>query len=45
MMRRSTAKWRDHGFELDWEELGFEGERNDVAAYLEGLGGSRLARR
>src|SRR6516165_1462264 len=38
MMRRSTAKWRDHGFELDWEELGFEGERNDVAAYLEGLG-------
>ena len=38
MMRRSTAKWRDHGFELDWEELGFEGERNDVAAYLEDLG-------
>jgi len=38
MMRRATAKWRDHGFELDWEELGFEGERNDVAAYLENLG-------
>lgn len=38
MMRRATAKWRDHGFELDWEELGFEGERNDVAAYLHGLG-------
>ena len=38
MMRRSTAKWREHGFELDWEELGFEGERKDVASYLEGLG-------
>ncbi len=38
MMRRSTAKWREHGLELDWEELGFEGERNDVATYLDGLG-------
>ena len=38
MMRRATAKWREHGFELDWEELGFEGERNDVATYLEDLG-------
>ena len=38
MMRRSTAKWRDHGFELDWQELGFEGERKDVAAYLDELG-------
>ena len=38
MMRRATAKWREHGFELDWEELGFEGERNDVAAYLQNLG-------
>jgi methyltransferase (TIGR00027 family) len=38
MMRKATAKWREHGFELDWEELGFEGERKDVAAYLDGLG-------
>lgn len=38
MMRRATAKWRDHGFELDWEELGFEGDRNDVAEYLKNLG-------
>lgn len=38
MMRRATAKWREHGFELDWEELGFEGDRNDVAAYLDNLG-------
>ena len=38
MMRRSTAKWQGSWLQLDWEELGFEGERNDVAAYLEGLG-------
>lgn len=38
MMRRATAKWRDQGFHLDWEELGFEGERNDVADYLQNLG-------
>jgi methyltransferase (TIGR00027 family) len=38
MMRRATTRWREHGFELNWEELGFEGERNDVAAYLNGLG-------
>ena len=38
MMRRSTAKWREHGFELDWENLGFEGERKDVADYLQQLG-------
>lgn len=38
MMRRATAKWREHGFELDWEELGFEGERSDVAVYLGNLG-------
>ncbi|QLL05720.1 class I SAM-dependent methyltransferase [Mycobacterium vicinigordonae] len=38
VMRRSTAKWREHGFDLDWGELGFEGERKDVAAYLETLG-------
>ena len=42
MMRRSTAKWREHGFELDWEELGFEGERNDVATYLDSLGWSSV---
>jgi methyltransferase (TIGR00027 family) len=38
MMRRATAKWREHGLELDWEELGFEGERKDVATYLDELG-------
>jgi len=38
MMRRSTAKWAEQGFELDWESLGFEGERKDVADYLQNLG-------
>ncbi|TDK99020.1 class I SAM-dependent methyltransferase [Mycobacterium paragordonae] len=38
MMRRSTAKWREHGFEFDWDDVGFEGERKDVADYLDGLG-------
>ena len=38
MMRRATAKWRDHGFNLEFADLGYEGERNDVAAYLENLG-------
>jgi methyltransferase (TIGR00027 family) len=37
-MRESTAKWREHGFELDFSELGFHGERNDVAEYLDARG-------
>lgn len=38
MMQRATAKWREHGFDLDFGELGYQGERNDVAAYLDNLG-------
>jgi methyltransferase (TIGR00027 family) len=37
-MQRASAKWREHGLDLDFSELGFEGERNDVATYLENLG-------
>jgi methyltransferase (TIGR00027 family) len=37
-MRVATAKWRDHGFELDFSELGFDGERNDVGEYLDARG-------
>jgi methyltransferase (TIGR00027 family) len=37
-MQAATAKWRDHGFELDFSELGFEGERNDVGEYLDARG-------
>lgn len=38
MMQRATAKWREHGFDLEFGELGYQGERNDVAAYLDNLG-------
>jgi methyltransferase (TIGR00027 family) len=38
IMRNATAKWREHGLELDFADLGYQGERNDVADYLEGLG-------
>ena len=38
LMRNATAKWREHGLELDFADLGYQGERNDVADYLEGLG-------
>ena len=38
MMRRASAKWHEHGLELDFADLGFEGERNDVGSYLRNLG-------
>jgi len=38
MMRKATEKWRSHGFDLEFSELGYEGDRNDVAAYLDTLG-------
>ena len=37
-MRKASAKWREHGLELDFTELGFQGERNDAAAHLQDLG-------
>lgn len=38
MMRKATEKWRAHGFDLEFSELGYEGDRDDVADYLDGLG-------
>ncbi|HEX5254582.1 MAG TPA: class I SAM-dependent methyltransferase [Mycobacterium sp.] len=38
MMNRATAKWREHGFDLEFGELGYQGERNDVGVYLDNLG-------
>ncbi len=38
VMRKATAKWQEHGFDLDFADLGYQGERNDVADYLDGLG-------
>jgi methyltransferase (TIGR00027 family) len=37
-MRKATAKWRDHGFELEVADLGYEGERHEVRTYLQNLG-------
>lgn len=37
-MRRATAKWREHGFDLEFGDLGYQGERSDVAEYLDNLG-------
>ncbi|MEU0497001.1 class I SAM-dependent methyltransferase [Mycobacterium sp. NPDC006124] len=41
-MRESTAKWREHGFDLDFTDLTFVGERNDVAEYLDARGWSSV---
>ncbi len=38
LMQQATDQWRAHGFDLNFEELGYQGERNDVAEYLNGLG-------
>jgi methyltransferase (TIGR00027 family) len=38
LMQQATDKWRAHGFDLNFEELGYQGDRNDVAEYLNGLG-------
>ncbi|BBZ21947.1 class I SAM-dependent methyltransferase [Mycolicibacter hiberniae] len=37
-MRSATEKWQEHGFDLEFSELGYEGDRHDVAAYLAPLG-------
>jgi methyltransferase (TIGR00027 family) len=37
-MREATEKWRSHGFDLDFTELGFDGERHDVGEYLDARG-------
>jgi methyltransferase (TIGR00027 family) len=37
-MREATDKWREHGFDLDFAELGYQGERHDVGEYLDARG-------
>lgn len=44
-MRSTTEKWRAHGFDLEFSELGYQGARNDVAAYLEKSGWTSTGRR
>ncbi|MCW2654653.1 MAG: putative S-adenosyl-L-methionine-dependent methyltransferase [Mycobacterium sp.] len=33
-MHDVTEKWRNHGFDIELGELGYDGERHDVATYL-----------
>ena len=37
-MKAVTDRWREHGFDQDWEELWYPGERTDVADYLSARG-------
>ncbi|KUI48281.1 SAM-dependent methyltransferase [Mycobacterium sp. GA-1199] len=43
-MRESAERWREHGFELDFSELVYIGDRNEAGSYLEQRGW-RLTRR
>lgn len=43
-MQESAQRWRQHGFELDFSELVYIGDRNEAGAYLENRGW-RLTRR
>jgi len=44
LMQQATEQWRAHGFDLDFQELGYEGDRADVAEYLDGLGWRSVGR-
>ncbi len=37
-MKDSTERWRDHGFDLDFSELVFLGDRSELTGYLEDHG-------
>jgi methyltransferase (TIGR00027 family) len=37
-LNAAMGKWREHGLDIELENLGFPGERNDVATYLEDRG-------
>jgi methyltransferase (TIGR00027 family) len=37
-LNAATRKWRDNGLDVELEDLGFQGKRNDVAKYLEDRG-------
>jgi O-methyltransferase involved in polyketide biosynthesis len=33
-MRAASEKWREHGFDLDFADLVYLGDRNEAASYL-----------
>jgi methyltransferase (TIGR00027 family) len=37
-LNAATGNWRENGLDVELEDLGFPGERNDVATYLEARG-------
>ena len=37
-MQAASARWREHGFDLDFAELVYLGDRNEAAAYLDNHG-------
>ena len=37
-MQSASERWRDHGFDLDFAELVYLGDRNEAASYLGGHG-------
>jgi methyltransferase (TIGR00027 family) len=37
-MKEATEKWREFGFDLDFSELTFAGDRHDVGEYLDARG-------
>ncbi|ORJ61431.1 class I SAM-dependent methyltransferase [Mycobacterium simiae] len=37
-LNSASRRWRDHGLDIALDDLGFPGERNDVADYLHTLG-------
>lgn len=42
-MRTATAKWRDHGIDVEFTDLGYDGERHNIADYLRELGWRSVA--
>jgi methyltransferase (TIGR00027 family) len=44
LMRKATDNWRAHGFDLNFDELGYQGDRNDVAVYMDTLGWASVGR-
>ncbi len=37
-MQAATKKWNEHGLDVELDDLGYPGDRSEVAAYLEGHG-------
>jgi O-methyltransferase involved in polyketide biosynthesis len=35
LLDAATARWREHGLDIDLSALGWDGERHDVATYLD----------